>query len=222
MGRDELWATEEKAFMIRKIIIAVLIIVVAGIVIYVGWSIMILSAFGFFDKDYSVTELKENFNNRQNEIYELKEYYNSVVPDNRFVEIEFEDKNTIGRFGISELDSITGRPNKSIFLDWHLKIDSEKIDSLLRTLNWTESTLIELKDKLENANCIQIESGEPTKIGFQRSGMGMYFFNIFERPIPDSLISYYNDSCTYIYVNKNLVLEFGGGAIGPQCFYDFN
>lgn len=208
--------------MIKKIIITILVIAGIGIAIYVGWWIMICSAFGFFDKDYSVTELKESFNNKRKEIIDLKKYYNSIVPDNRFVEVEFEDKYTLRRLGISELDSITGRPNKSIFLDWDLKIDSEKTDSLLRTLNWTESTLIEIKDKLENANCIQIESGEPTKIGFQRSGMGMYSFNVFNDPIPDSLINNYNDSCTYIFVNKKLVLEYAGGAIGPQCFYKFD
>ncbi len=208
--------------MIKKIIITILIIAGIGIAIYIGWMILIWSAFGFFDRDYSVTELKENYNSRRNEIFELKEYYNSIVPNNRFVEIEFEDKNTLRRFGISITDSITGRPKKSIYLDWDVKIDSEKADSLFKTLNWTESTILEIKNKLEDANCIQIESGEPTKIGFQRSGMGMYSFNVFKQPMPDSLINLYNDSCTYIFFDRKLVLEYAGGAIGPQCFYNFN
>ncbi len=30
----------------------------------------------------------------------------------------------------------------------------------------------------------------------------------------------YNDSCTYILLNNKLVLEYGRGAIGSQCFYN--
>lgn len=208
--------------MLKKILIAIGILIGIGIAIFIGWWITIMAAFGLFAKDYSVSELKENFYNKQSEIYELRNYYNSIVPKDRFVEIEFDDKNTLGRFGIMTVDSITGRSGKSLFLDWDLKTDSEKVDSLLKTINWTKKTLKEIKSRLDNANCIEIESGEPTKIGFKRSGMGMYFFNVFKNPIPDSLIINYNDSCTYIYVNKNLVLEYGGGAIGPQCFYDFD
>jgi hypothetical protein len=128
----------------------------------------------------------------------------------------------LARFGILTIDSLTGRPKETLFLDWNLKINSEKVDSLLKTINWSQSTLIAIKEKLDNANCIQIESGEPTKIGFKRSGMGMYSFNVFKNPIPDTSINKYNDSCSYIYVDKNLVLEYAGGAIGPQCFYDFD
>ncbi|HET6225030.1 MAG TPA: hypothetical protein VFF27_02050 [Bacteroidia bacterium] len=106
------------------------------------------------------------------------------------------------------------------FLEWNLKIDSERMDSILKPLGWTRETLELLKEKLDDANCIQIESGEPAKIGFKRSGMGMYFFNVFENPIPDSLKADYNDSCRYIIANDRLVLEYGGGAIGSQCFYN--
>ena len=75
-----------------------------------------------------------------------------------------------------------------------------------------------MKDKLDKAECIQIESGEPAKIGFKRSGLGMYFYNVFDQGVPDSLITHYNDKCNYIFINKMLVLEYAGGAVGGQCF----
>ena len=77
-----------------------------------------------------------------------------------------------------------------------------------------------LKDKLDKANCIGVTSGEPCNISFQRSGMGMYSFNVFDKPIPEREKAQYNDSCTYILANDKLVLEYGGGAIGSQCFYN--
>ena len=88
-------------------------------------------------------------------------------------------------------------------------------------MGWTRETLEKLKEKLDRADCIQIKNGEPTKIGYKRSGLGMYSFNIFDKPIPNDLIDQYNDSCTYILMNRKLVLEYGGGAIGSQCFYKF-
>lgn len=206
--------------MLKKILIGISIVIGIGILAFIGWTLMIVSAFGGFDKDYSVTDLKENFENSKTEIYELKRYFNEIVPKNRFVEIEFEDDNTLGRFGIKALDSTAGNPNGPMFLEWDLKTNTAKMDSLIEPMGWTRETLKTLKEKLDKADCIQIESGEPTKIGFKRSGMGMYSFNVFNQPIPDNLIEQYNDSCTYILVNRKLALEYGGGAIGSQCFYN--
>lgn len=176
---------------------------------------MLISAFGGFDKDYSVTELKEYFEENKTAIYVLKNYYAEIVPDDYFVEIEFENDNTLGRFGIKDSNS-----NGPMFLEWDLEINTERMDSIIKPIGWTRETLKTLKDKLDNADCIQIESGEPTKIGFKRSRMAMYSFNVFDKPIPDNLIEQYNNSCIYILVNKKLALEYGGGAIGSQCFYN--
>jgi|TARA_B110000908_G_C10057877_1_gene359219 hypothetical protein len=206
--------------MLKKILIGISIVIGIGVLIFIGWIIMIMSAFGGFDKDYSVSDLKENFEKNKTEIYELKQYFNEIVPKNRFVEIEFKDDNRLERFGIRALDSSAGNPNGPMFLEWDLKTNTAKMDSLIQPMGWTRETLKELKEKLDNADCIQIESGEPTKIGFKRSGMGMYSFNVFDQPVPDNLIEQYNDSCTYILVNRKLVLEYGGGAIGSQCFYN--
>ena len=201
--------------MLKKIIIGVSIVLGIGLVLFIGWWIMLISAFGGFDKDYSLTELKENFEENKTAIYELKKYYAEIVPDDYFVEIEFENNNTLGRFGIKDTNS-----KGPMFLEWDLDINTERMDSIIKPIGWTRETLKTLKDKLDNADCIQIESGEPTKIGFKRSGMGMYSFNVFDKPIPDNLIEQYNDSCTYILLNKRLALQYGSGAIGSQCFYN--
>ncbi|WP_417884772.1 hypothetical protein [Zunongwangia sp.] len=208
--------------MLKKVLLGISILIGVSILIFIGWLILILSAFGGFDKDYSVSELKENFEENKTEIYELKKYFNEIVPKNRIVEIEFKDNNTLGRFGIKALDSKSLIPNKTIFLDWNLKISTAKMDSIIKPIEWSRETLKKLKEKLDKVDCIQIESGEPTKIGFKRSGMGMYSFNVFSKPIQDKLIEEYKDSCRYILVNKKFVLEYGSGALGSQCLYNFD
>jgi len=199
----------------RKILIGLAITIGIGIIVYIVRMITIFSAFGAFDKDYSVTELKENFEKNKTEILELKQYFNDIVPKNKFVEIEFKDNNTLYRFGINTL----GSSKSPMFLEWDLKTNTSRMDSIIVQLGWTRETFKTIKAKLDKADCIQIESGEPTKIGFKRSGMGMYSFNVFNHPIPDSLKANYNDSCTYILAGEKLVLEYAGGAVGPQCFY---
>jgi hypothetical protein len=228
--------------MIRKILIGISIIAGISIICFVAWLIIVIAAFGGFDKDYSVTDLINNFEDKKLEIYEAKRYYAEIVPPNKFIEIEFENNNTIARLGIQLLNrtdteiefenkntevqlgtqvvsSNTNNNHKSIFLEWNLKINDLRTDSIIQTIGWSRETLKELKDKLDNANCIGIHNGEPFKISFKRSGMGMYSFNVFDKPIPETKREYYNDSCTYILVNDKLVLEYGGGAVGSQCFY---
>lgn len=196
-----------------------LIIVASVIVVFIAFVIFaMVFFFSFLEPLHTKKDLIENYNKRQTQILELKRYFNSIIPNNKKVEIEFEDADVLSRFGVSDIDSATGKIKYPIFLDWDLNTASHKVDSIIRSLGWTQATLKAIKRKLDKAGCIQIRSGEPTQIGFQRSGMGMYYYNLFDNPIPDSLKSYYNDSCTFILYSRKLVLEYGGGAIGSQCF----
>lgn len=199
----------------NKVITILVYVIGFSLFIFFAYLIMLFAAFGSFDEDYSVTELKEHVEANQSEIYELKRYFNEIVPKNRLIEIEFEDDHTLAILGIKALDSTAGDPYAPMFIGRDLILDN----TFIKQIGWTAETLKVLKEKLDKAECISIESGEPTKIGFQRSGLGMYFFNVFEKPMPDYLQVQYNDSCTYILANDQLVLEYGGGAVGPQCFY---
>lgn len=160
---------------------------------------------------YTKQDLMDNYEKRSAEIQNLKSYIDAKLPGDVYVDIEFED----GELGIFHVQ-------KNGFSDrnWHLGIDSKKTDSLLKVIGWTKNDLKILQVKLEKANCISIANGHPTKIGWQRSGMGLYTYALFNRPLSDSLINLYNGGCSTIYYKENVVLEYGGGAIGPQCFPD--
>lgn len=199
--------------MIRKILIAIALFTGLALVAGLIWAVSLVNAFGGFDKDYSVTDLKKHFSEKEKEIRILKQYFRTVTPDHTFIEIEFDGNRSLFRFGY-EL------PDGTRFLDWDLHTHTERMDSLIRPLGWTRATLQQIKTHLDNAGCIKIESGEPGSIGFQRSGMGMYSFIVFDQPVPDSLKRRYNDSCACILVAERLALGYGGGAIGSQCFYN--
>jgi hypothetical protein len=168
---------------------------------------------------HSKQELIENYEKHKAEIDDLKSYFRSIIPRNTKVEIEFTNNKELERFGIYRTSKDKSNINTlTTFLDWHVQINSARTDSIITTLGWTRETIKTIKQKLDNANCIQVESGEPTIVGFQRSGMAMLFYNIFDTPISEKDKPKYNDSCTYIYYKPTVVLQYSGGAIGSQCF----
>jgi len=48
--------------------------------------------------------------------------------------------------------------------------------------------------------------------------MGKYSYKVFEKQLEIKEKKEYNNSCEYIFYKDNIVLEYRGGAIGPQCF----
>ena len=175
-----------------------------------------LSLFGAFDKNYTKEDLVENYEANKTKISELQSYFKSICPTGKFVEIEFEDGD-IGRINIGELKG-ESRAEKGYYQDWNIEIGTKKSDSVFNLLEWNEEKVNLLKEKFENANCISISNLEPCKIGFKRSGMGMYSFLKYEKPINDSIMKEYKGSCSYIIYNRNVIFEYGSGAIGSDCF----
>ena len=188
-------------------------------------------------------DLITNYESKQLEINQLYTYVNDITADDKFFRIEFESDEKIEYFfvTIKRIDSLTGHTcytnivadgdyNRGFIGNRHLDIESQSVDNLLNWLGWTRDELNTLKQKLDNANCISVESGacaqsvhlrkmeSPMTIGYKRVGLGMYFYNIFSQSLSGSLKNKYNDGCKYIFYKNNIVLEYRGGAIGPQCF----
>ena len=182
----------------------------------------------------SKKELIENYENKKAEIQKLKAEYQNLVPKNYIVEIEFEPESKILTtteeitIKIYKLKDKTENDNsevvqrndglKVISQNWNLKPNSEELENIIKTIGWTNQTLVEIKKILNEANCISIENGKITTIGFARSGMGKYSYKIFENPLNSKQKEEYNNGCEYIFYKDNIVLEYGGGAIGSQCF----
>ncbi|QIL41164.1 hypothetical protein G7074_18960 [Pedobacter sp. HDW13] len=195
----------------NRILKLCLIVVGSGAIFFIGYLIWgYLTFFSMFDRTYSKKDLIENYKIKSKEIYEAQGYAKSIIPTGKKVTIEFENDQSLFIFHLSDKNSDSR--------NWSLSTNDKKTDSLLNVLGWTKQTLTTLKEKLDLANCISIETGEPFTIGYQRSGMGMYFYNLFDKPLTDSLKKVYNDGCAYILYNNKVALEFGGGAVGQQCF----
>lgn len=177
----------------------------------VGYMFFAVSAFSFGDgKFYTKQDLINHYKAKTREIQEVKRYINTIVPSGKEVDIEFEGDDKLAIFHVEE--------NGAYDSNWDLKFNSAKVDTLLQKLNWTKENIRVLKRKLDEAGCISVKNGEPCNIGFQRSGMGEFFYNLFDGPVSDSLRNQYEHSCTHVFYTDRIILEYGGGAIGPQCF----
>ena len=200
--------------MLKYLEYIIAFLVTMSLLFIVGMFILfkaIDSALGLNDKVYSVSELKNEYFKNEKEIKDLIEYFNSIQPKDKSIDIEFRNNRVLERLKIDYKDSL-----KSDYQQWNVQVKSLLDPEFEKDLHWNEEQIDILKEKLDKANCISIEDGEPIKIGFKRSGMGMFSFDVFQKP--ETKRSVFNDSCQYILVNKDLALEYGGGAIGTQCF----
>lgn len=218
-----------------KVMKWVLIGIASGIVVFMAYILLILYQGGFFNTS-SKQELINNYKNNQKQILELKHYFNSIVPPDFNVYIEFKNAKKINLRATEKVDTsefpilwfqqydinpyqYNANPKTSLdSTKWAAKTNS--LAAIKQKLKWNDDTFKKIKMLLDSANCISITNGEPSEIGFARSGMGEYEYLIFDKPIPDSLKATYNDGCEYIYYNDKLVLVWGSGVLGAQCFPD--
>lgn len=170
----------------------------------------------------SKEELISNIDSNFDKISLLKNSYLKSVPKDYKVSIEFNPANKIAMTKESIDLGIEHKYNKQTDYkkEWNLEYNSKVLAQMIKPLGWTNETLTTIKKLLAEANCVSIENGDITTIGFARSGMGKYFFKLFDSDLNSEQIKQYNDGCTYIYYKKNIVLEYGGGAVGSQCFPD--
>lgn len=170
----------------------------------------------------SKKELILNIDSNHNQILVLKNYFNKIVPSGYEIYIEFHPPEIMLDESIDLWVYKKNETNRYdvVFQEWNIELKSSKLDSLLRLTPITRKLLSELKSYLKNANCISIRNGEICEIGFARSGMGKYSYLIFDKPLNEEEKKEYNNGCTYIFYKENIVLEYGGGAIGTQCFPD--
>ena len=175
----------------------------------------------------SKEELIKNYEDKKAEIINLKIEYQKYVPENHIIDIEFEPESkilnvpeqiTIKIYKTSINEETKEKSREVVSQNWNLKPDSDELKKVTESINWTDKTLNEIKNLLTKANCISIKNGNITTIGFARSGMGKYSYKLFDKNLTSDQLETYNNGCEYICYKENVVLEYGGGAVGPQCF----
>ena len=179
---------------------------------------------------------RDNFLTRNKEIYELKNFYNSITPKDMNVQIEFISDTLIDLeiinianpkypiklfFAQSNINPYNYKPETSSNDSSKYTATTESLEISKSQIGWTNETFKTIKKYLDKSNCISITNGEPANIGFKRSGFGIYFYNMYNNPIDSNLkTKYHDDSCKYRILNDTLILEYRNGVYGPNCIQD--
>jgi len=164
----------------------------------------------------------KNVDSNYANIANLKSEFLKLTSKNCKIRIEFEPANP--NFGINESIDLTiekkNNGESKTFQDWQLQYNSEKLNQMLKIAHWNYTTLKKIKLLLDKANCISIENFSVTQVGFARSGLGVYSYLLCDHNLSKEEAKHYNDGCGQIFYKKNIILEYEGGAAGPQCFPD--
>jgi len=173
----------------------------------------------------SKKQLIQNIDTNYNNVLALKNFFRKIVPANYSIYIEFKPPEkmlkldeSIDFWVFKKISDST--QDETIFQEWNVELRSAKLDSLLALTPLNRSNLQELRNYLDKANCISISNRDICEIGYARSGMGKYSYLIFDNALSDEEKKQYSNDCEYIFYKNNIVLEYGGGAIGAQCFPD--
>lgn len=172
----------------------------------------------------SKRELIQNVDTNYRNIIALKNYFLKIVPISYAVYIEFKPAEKLMNKDES-IDFWAYRRNsktklETIFQEWSVELKSAKLDNLLKQTTLTRNDLQVLKSYLDKAHCISVSNRDQFEVGFARSGMGKYSYLILDKPLTIAEKKKYNNGCEYIFYKDNIVLEYGGGAVGSQCFPD--
>lgn len=192
---------------LRRVVLGVSLFILLFIVGYFVVVLYLLN--GVFEEPvYSKEDLIKNYELYESEIAEVKEFVKNNVSENIFIDIEFKGENV----------SIFHTRVNGLYEPHWGDLNKADLNNILLKLDWTLEDFNLLKEQLSKAHCISVSNSGPIKIGWQRSGMGMYFYQFFDNNLSDSLILDYNSSCTQIFYKNNIGLLYGGGVFGPQCF----
>lgn len=182
----------------------VLIVTFSGMLIF---FYLLYAGLTMFPHSHSKDIMIADFEANPKLFYGIKNYANSIDPQHKIREIEFEFiENKFFSITINGTDATNGSHDME---SW------QPADSLLKATPWTKQTLTALKEKLDKVNCRSIKTGEPFVIGHESIDAQRFYYNLFNKP-PDSS---YNDICRYVRYNDTVVLEFKHiSKFDSECF----
>jgi hypothetical protein len=198
--------------------------------------IFIISIFLTSCGSKSKQDLTKNYDVNKNQIIELKNYFNKIVPKGYLVSIRYESSDNINLFVYQPIEN--SKESELLFQQWNLDLDdyepkpqsdydkkyngkTNSLEIVKKSLNWTDETFAELYNKLDNVNCMGISNGNTTEIEYGFEGMGVFSYEIFDKNLNLELQDKYSDDCSQMFYKDNVVLKYGSGTFGSLCTPEF-
>jgi hypothetical protein len=184
----------------------------------------------------SVNGLKNNYDENSTQIFELKDYFNEIVPANYIIRIQFNSSNNVDLFVYEPTGDSTKR--EKLFGQWDVNLDNYKeatqteyeekyhgktksLELVKDKLNWNRETFKELYKKLNDVSCIGICNRKPVEIEYGFMGMGLLSYLVFDESLTTDQEEEFSDDCMQMFYKDKIVLQYGSGASGSLCTPEF-
>ena len=129
--------------MLKYLEYIIAFLVTMSLLFIVGMFILfkaIDSALGLNDKVYSVSELKNEYFKNEKEIKDLIEYFNSIQPKDKSIDIEFRNNRVLERLKIDYKDSL-----KSDYQQWNVPVSYTQLAMVVMVLAVTSGADFTIK-----------------------------------------------------------------------------
>ena len=156
----------------------------------------------------------EHYEKNKSGLQNLIDYTNQSLDKRAQMQLEFEH----GKISIFHVmgnnDSIWSR-------NWDVHSEN-RTDSLMQVVGLNQKELDNIRGELNKMGCISIDinnrHSDYVDIGFRRVDLGLYSYRIYNRSLNAEEKKEYIEDPMFIPYTDNVLLKYGGGAIGPQSF----
>ncbi|MBK9248547.1 MAG: hypothetical protein IPM69_10645 [Ignavibacteria bacterium] len=168
---------------------------------------------GDFDRLITKEEMKDNFITHEKEFADLVAYFDSLSPKDKGQTVWFELKDTecINFFNSNKVTLVVTGYSANVIGGENIELTSPEMDSVLKELKWTKETVAALSLKLKKTKCDLIQTLDETKYPIRiypnQGGFLPHSYMIFDKAIPDSLISEYGKPISYTTLGKRVVVN---------------
>ncbi|MBO4451986.1 MAG: hypothetical protein J5770_06160 [Bacteroidaceae bacterium] len=158
--------------------------------------------------------MAEHYEKHAKEMEDFISYLDNALDDSVAVRLEFE-------YGKATMFHVAAKGDSLMSTHWGDA--EEKKDSLMSVVGLTRTEYDQIRDNLRSLGCIGVERTtfpdiNWTVIYFRRSGMGMYSFYLFDKPMSQKDKDYYMNDYSCVPYNEKVVFIYGGGAFLSDRF----
>lgn len=159
----------------------------------------------------SPERMAKHYDRHQDDIEQLEQYTRQSLDPGAYLHLEFER-------GKTSIFQAQGKNGSLLSQDWY---DN---NSIMNAAGLTQEEFTEIHRLLRQADCIGItlssscDDDSTAVVDWRRKALGMYSYILFDRPATPKEDSLFLADPMYIPYTDRVILQYSGGAIGPQTF----
>ncbi len=154
-------------------------------------------------------EMRAHYQSKKAEFSQLKRYLNFMLSDQKNLSIGIRENNQI---------SISGAHKSGYLMKSPLEYKTPEGKEILLKFGLSPETIEGIEKNLKPLECKAIKVGDATKVKYKNAKDGNFYFRYTHTNDPAGL----QDSCLFLAIDNNMMLEYEGSGRGPDCIKSKN